>query len=136
ARVAATNEIYSYILLIPFISLYLVWLKRKSLATMLSNSSRSALAPLLVGVLAVVWSWIVALHSAESKHNDYLPIAILAFLALMICGCLFFLGSQLTKAIWFPITFLLLLVPLPSYVMDGIEVFLQHASAGAAYVLF
>jgi exosortase C (VPDSG-CTERM-specific) len=61
---------------------------------------------------------------------------IFAFISLMICGCLLCLGSQLTKAIWFPIGFLFLMVPLPSSVMAGIEVFLQYASAEAAHVLF
>lgn len=136
ARFAWTSELYSHILLIPFLSIYLGWAKRRTLSAVGVPSPGLAAFPLAVGVAVMVAYWIKAGHAWVPNQNDYLSITIFAFLALLTGVLLAFLGRDAVQAMAFPLALLLFAVPLPTFLMGWIEMFFQHASALASHILF
>jgi exosortase C (VPDSG-CTERM-specific) len=135
-RYSLQSEFYSYIPLIPLISLYLIWLKRRSLALDSVPARRFALVPLLAG-LAILAGYGWAMHARwKSGTDDYLALMTLSFLSFLLSGCFVFLGRETLRAIAFPVVFLIFAVPFPGFLQGWIERFLQHSSAEAAYVLF
>src|SRR5438552_17199577 len=58
-RYSLNSELYSHIPLVPCISMYLVWLKRKHLPAGWSTSVRLAMIPAFVGALAIVLYWAI-----------------------------------------------------------------------------
>jgi exosortase C (VPDSG-CTERM-specific) len=133
---AATNELYSYILLIPFISVYLVWLKRKSLPPF-SGAARKPAAVFFVSGLAILGGYELACHSAlKLTGDDYLAFMVSAFFLFFAGGCCLFLGREIMRALAFPIGFLVFMVPMPTFLLNGTEFFLQYGSAFAAELFF
>jgi exosortase C (VPDSG-CTERM-specific) len=135
ARFALHSELYSHILLIPFVSLYLAWLKKNSTPPDSEPDRKLAALPLAAGLLSSVG--FLALHSRlQLAPVDSLAWNTFSFFLLFIgAGCLC-LGRQTLRALAFPLGFLIFLVPFPVIVRDAIESFLQHRSADAAELLF
>lgn len=134
-RYALHSDLFSYVLLIPFISLYLIWPKRSALVAPSRPAWRPALLPLLGG-LGLLTGYTMALRSGwRPKTDDYLAVMTLSFLSILLSGSFIILGSDALRAIAFPVAFLFFMAPFPSAVLNWIESFFQHASADAAYAL-
>jgi exosortase C (VPDSG-CTERM-specific) len=134
-RFALHSDLYSYILLIPFVSLYLAWLKRNELAHDPSPERKLAALPLAAGLLSSLgflalhfWLWLAPV--------DVLAWSTFSFFLWFIGACCLCLGRQNVRALAFPLGFLIFLVPFPGLLQDAIESFLQHCSADAAELLF
>lgn len=130
-RFALHSELFSHVLLIPFISGYLVWLKKDSLRHTSPPVRSRALVPSAAGVLVLIGSWFAA-HIGFVVRHDYLTWTALSLLLLFAGACFFCLGSDTMRAISFPLRFLLFMVPFPGFLVDAIETFLQHSSAVGA----
>jgi exosortase C (VPDSG-CTERM-specific) len=137
-RFAANSSLYSHILLIPFISAYLIRLQSKDfsqIAQTSRNRSRSLATifvilgmGLLVGYrLAAIYGW---------NPADYLSIQSAAALSLFYGGCFLLLDTSRLKRLAFPLAFLAFTIPFPDRVYHAIETFLQFRSADAAHLLF
>lgn len=135
-RFAVNSKLYSHILLIPFISMYLVWLKRQRLPRHSEPDRRLAAFPLAAGTLAIVGYWFAARSAVELTREDYLAWTVFSFVLFFVGVCCLFLGKETLRAIAFPIGFLVFMVPFPAFLRDWIDVFLQHTSAAAAYAMF
>ena len=102
---------YSHGYLIPFISGYLIWLKRKELVELPRTSSSVGLwliiAALLVHVVSI-WT-----HTFFTSG--------FSILVLVLGLCLYLYGTELTKRIAFPIAFLSFMFPLPMRVISAIS---------------
>lgn len=134
-RYAYRSDVYSYILLMPFLAAYLVWQKRRQLAA--SPVSRSGLWPVFAALAAgLLGGYSIARSQGwQISENDSLSIITLAFVCSLVAVCLYVGGAGVTRLLAFPLTMLaLFLPPAPDVVRDGITVFLQHASAEVAYV--
>lgn len=133
ARFAWSSELHSYILLIPLVSLYLVWSSRPQLALVpASEPWRGGAVSFLLAGLALVaayWRFLPQLASA----GDRLAILMLALVCLLYAGSFWFLGIQTLRAVAFPLGFLLFAVPLPDAVVNGMEQALRYGSAEVAY---
>lgn len=132
---AVRSDLFSYILLIPFISAYLVWLKKKTLP---SGTEPAWLWAALLGlcgtaVMLTYWLTAPALWQAEANYLAANIFACLLFFGSVSC---LFLGKQVVRAIMFPVGFLVFMVPFPVFLTDGIETFLQHGSATVAGWMF
>ena len=136
ARYAAASELYSHILLVPFVSVYGIWLCRRQLWPDDHPVRKWALLP-WIGGLGLLLGYSIARHSGfKPAREDYLAVSTLAFL-LLFCGvCCFWLGGKVLRVIAFPLALLSFMVPFPVVVRSWIETFLQHASALAADCLF
>lgn len=131
ARYSFHNDLYSHALLIPLISLYLVWQNRSRLPGSAPPDYRLAVAPLIAG------GALLAIRFTNSLGpEDNLAFTILALVALFWAICALFIGRHTLRAIVFPLGFLVFMAPFPTAVMRWIETALQHSSASAAYLFF
>ncbi len=132
-RFAAGSGLYSHILLMPPVCGYLVWLKRDSLAAGDPPARAWAVVPGAAAAGLLGWR---ALAGAALVADDALALTTGAFVCAVWSVSLLLLGRAAVKALMFPLAMLVFLVPMPVAVRDGVELFLQHASAGAAELLF
>jgi exosortase C (VPDSG-CTERM-specific) len=135
-RYALHSELYSHILLLPFISLYLIWLKRTDLALASEPKPRFAAVPILVGVAALALYWLARHAGWKPSRDDYLAFMVFALLSFFVAGTMLTLGADTLRGIAFPLSFLVFAMPFPTTVLRWIETFLQHGSAEAAQALF
>jgi len=136
ARLSFSSDLFSYIPLIPLISVFLVWTGRRSLPSDFIPSPRLALIPLSAGLLLLAsYGWARSM-GWKPEVSDYLALMTASLILLLAAGCLFVLGKATLRAIAFPAAFLFLAVPIPSQLHAWIEQSLQRASADAADLLF
>lgn len=132
---AFASEFYSYIILIPFISFYLVRMKKNEFeAEYPAHSKFVAFLFMMVGIaLGALY-----LNSLKGKNaeEDSLCFATASFVLLFIGWCFFVFGSRNLLKIAFPLFVLLFMIPLPLAAREGIETFLQHSSAWVAHLFF
>ena len=130
------SEFHSYILLIPFISLYLAWLKRGSLRIRFEPVRKMASVFLAAGILVLLAYWLFLRSRLMLVEDDYLAVMMISFL-LLFCGiCGIFLGKEALRAFSFPLALLGFMVPIPTFAMPSINAFLQNGSAAAAQGFF
>lgn len=134
-QLAAGNDLYSHIPLIPFICLYLVWMRRENLPRLFAPASKQAVFFVAAGFLVIAAYWI-APHNNFVKRENYLAINILAFLLFFTGICCFFLGKIFMRAIAFPMALLIFAIPFPDFLLRWIETFLQHGSVIFAEFFF
>ena len=132
-QLALGSDTYSHILIIPFVSIFLVRTERKGLFHMLERSRSSAAVLFCVGASLGALSWGDPSLFAE---GDWLGLTIFGFLCLIWAGFLFFYGASVFKAGLFPLLFLLLIVPLPGFLLNRFIAWLQVGSAGVAEWIF
>ena len=84
---AAQSSLFSHILLIPFISVYLVWVERASLPQATKPILIRALLPLAsgLGVLAVYWFY--SRDGVASSTADHLTWTTMAFVLMLVALC-------------------------------------------------
>jgi len=134
-QLAVKDDLYSYIPLIPVISIYLVWLQKNKLPR-LSEPARKLAALFFTGGLAAIAGYWFVVRSASLADEDYLALTIFAFLLFFTGVCCLFLGRETSRAIAFPTGLLVFTIPFPVFLRHGIETFLQHGSAAVADGLF
>lgn len=124
-RYAAGTDLHSHILLVPFISAYLIYANRRSLPAPGRRSIAGAAIAGAVGVAALAAG---AAWRESLSENDYLACMALSFVAFVAAGGFVLLGSAWMAAAAFPTAFLLFMIPLP----DAAVSWLEHASALAS----
>jgi len=129
---AATSNLHSYILLVPVISLYLIYDRRDRLPRSYSSSPVLASFPFLVGLAALVSTMIFSTLS----YNDHLTLVALSFVCLLTAGAFSFLGQEWMRAAAFPVFFLIFLIPMPDAMADSLETGSKLASTEAANLFF
>jgi len=133
ALYAAGNDLDSYILLIPFITAYLLHLRHKSLSAAYESSTGWAFIPAAAGLTALASYW---LRHQSLSENDSLSLLALAFVSLLAAGGLLFLGRKWMAGAAFPIGFLFLMVPLPDAAVQWLETASKLASTEIASLFF
>lgn len=136
ARYSLKEEISSHVLIVPLIVAYLVWVKRKDLPPAEGRWSWQAALAALGGAVALGSYWGLSFLGVALNRGDALSLLTLSFVTLLVAGALYFFGPTLMKKAAFPAAFMIFLVPLPSFVVLGLEIFFQRTSAEAANVLF
>jgi exosortase C (VPDSG-CTERM-specific) len=127
AQFTIAKERNTYLILVPFISAYLIRTRRRELQYQFARSTGFAVIPAFVGAIAIICV------ATASLPLDRLSLQVFALFNFLLAAAFFFLGNGFLRQITFPIAFLIFAVPVPSLVGDNIEVFLQHTSAEAAY---
>lgn len=134
-RHAAGTEIHSHILLIPFISAYLLRIKSHELPKVYQPSPGWSLVPLAGGAAAYAASWNLG-NTATLSRNDSLALMALSFVLLLVGGGFLFAGRRWMTVAAFPASLLAFLIPLPDGVLDALETASKLASAEVADVFF
>jgi len=132
ATYARHSDVHSYVLLIPFVTAYLIYIRWKQLSCELSSAWGYALLLTATGTGALLAS----LHFTELGQNDYMTLIALSFVCFAIAGAFLFLGSKWAYSAMFPLFFLVFMVPLPEAAVDFLENASKEASAEVANWLF
>jgi len=131
---AAGSELYSYILLIPFVSAYLLYLRRDQLPKKYVADFPLAIVSLAAGLGVVAFTYSsIGLAPAD---NDRLALLTLSFLCFLVAGGFFFLGRGWMRSAAFPLAYLIFMVPMPDAMADALETASKYASAEVANFLF
>lgn len=133
---AAKSELYSYILLIPFVSAYLIKIKRAQLDPDAPREAQWALVPLIAGAALFGGYRFAVSRGWTPARTDYLAVMTLSFLCFLLSGGFFFLGAKYLRAVAFPVAFAFFCVPFPERMQSWIETVLQHGSADVAAMMF
>ena len=128
-RVALHNDSCTHIPLVPIISALLIYLGRKRIFRDLKYSY------VLGTVILFAGAGFYCLAVTQSQ-SDALSGIIFSFVLLIIGGFIFWFGADSFRKAMFPCLFLLLMVPLPSFILDKIVYLLQKESTAIAYQLF
>jgi exosortase C (VPDSG-CTERM-specific) len=133
---AAGSDLYSYILLIPFVSAYLLYLRRNQLPKDYVVDRPLAIASLAagVGVLAFRY-WLHFVGQSPAKVDD-LALETVSFLCILAAGGFFFFGRVWMQAAAFPLAYLIFMVPMPDSMREALELASKTASAEVANFLF
>lgn len=132
ATYARHSDVHSYVLLIPFVTAYLIYIRWKQLSRELSSAWGYALLLTATGTGALLAS----LHFTELGQNDYMTLTALSFVCFAIAGAFLFLGGKWAYSAMFPLFFLAFMIPLPEVAVDFLENASKEASAEVANWLF
>ncbi|MBI4698725.1 MAG: exosortase/archaeosortase family protein, partial [Nitrospirae bacterium] len=117
---------YTHAYFVLPISLWLTWRKRNQLKELYQNINMQGkvnylgLIAIFFGVLMFVFGW----------RQGYLFILSLSLIPLLFGLISYLYGTNITKALLFPLLYLLLLVPPPLGILDSITLPMRH---GASY---
>jgi exosortase len=132
-RLSLTQDTYSHILLIPFITLALIWMHRGAKTPWTGTSQRAAAALFVAGAALFALAGRLA---SLIPGADPLAFSVLALVLEIWTGVLFFYGAAAFRAYQFPLVFLILIVPLPQALIDEFIELLRNGSATVTHVLF
>ena len=129
---ASQSDLHSHILLVPFISGYLlhIWKGRRT-AYHSSIAGTVAVGGIGIAALAAGIEW-----RGSLSVNDELALMALAYVSFVAADGFLFLGSKWMGARAFPVAFLIFMVPLPDAAVNWLEKASTLASAEAAAMFF
>ena len=132
-RLSFREEQYSHILVIPQISAFLFYLERRRIFSHLATQWPVGFGLLSAGFF---FYWFGQHHSASLSENDRLAMAVFPVVLIWIGGFVLSYGLRAFQAALFPLLFLLLMVPLPDFLLNRVIYWLQIGSAEVTYALF
>lgn len=132
----ANAELHSHVLLVPFISAYLLHIRWHELPKRFSSSPFLAAIAFALGAAAWWMARTAAFRPPAVSQNDHLALLALAFVCCVVAAGFALLGGPWMRAAAFPVFFLLFVVPLPDGVVNALETASKLASAEATMVLF
>jgi exosortase C (VPDSG-CTERM-specific) len=133
---AGGSELYSYILLVPFVSAYLLYLRRDQLPKKYVADLPLSILSLTIGLGVLAFTYWLDLVGQRPSDNDRLVLLTLSFLCCLAAGGFFFLGRDWMRAAAFPLAYLIFMIPMPDAMADALESASKYASAEVANVLF
>lgn len=112
---------YSHAYFILPLSLWLIWRKRSQLKTVYQDTNSDkwnifSLVLLLTGILMFLFGW----------QQEYISVQTFSLIPLLFGLTGFLYGVNISKALSFPILYLLLLVPPPFAIIDSITLPMRH----------
>lgn len=122
----------SHIVLIPFITAFLIFTTRDTVFAKTDWSIALGGVTFVVGLACYFWFGSFGLTTGSWSFSG----ATIAVIALWMGAFLFCYGFNAMRAALFPLLFLLLAVPWPAPVLDRVIYLLQQGSTAIAYQLF
>ncbi|GMW01287.1 MAG: hypothetical protein AMXMBFR84_24240 [Candidatus Hydrogenedentota bacterium] len=116
------DSYYSHGFFVPIISFFFVWRERKKISAIPSTPSPSG----------IVW---IAGASILLLLGDFLGFTVLGHLSIlpMTAGvCIASMGKARTRVLWFPITFLFFMIPIPPSLTQSVALKLKLIAASSA----
>lgn len=127
------SELYSHIILIPFVSAYFIYLKRRTFFSDVKYSFKSGFMIIIMGFLL---TFVGMSQGNTFNQNDYLAIMIFSAITSLIGFFVLFYGLTSFRTAAFPLLFLFFLTPIPSFAVEKIIHLLQVGSTEVTYVFF
>jgi exosortase D (VPLPA-CTERM-specific) len=113
------DDNYGHGFFVPVISLFLIWLKRDTIRALEPRGSWWGLSLILVGV---------ALYGLGELSTLYTFLH-LSFWCVVVGLCWVALGGKILRALSFPLLYLLTMIPLPQFLLQGLSGQLQLVSS-------
>jgi len=132
-RSSLTNDDISYVILIPFLSAWILFTERRKIFLELSTDKELGGGILILGVFTVISS---RLMGGGSLAGLGLTGYILSLVLFWLAGFALFLGRSALKAAHFSLVFLFLMVPPPNILLDRVVYLLQLGSTWITEALF
>jgi exosortase C (VPDSG-CTERM-specific) len=132
ARLALRVDLYSHVLLVPAISIYLVWRRRGRLTGEMGGARWPGAIVGLAGLALLAVSW-KSTGAGPQATFDQLAAEILSFCLLLWGGGFIILGGRMMRECAFPALFLIFITPLPSGMLDALGGALQRGSAEVGF---
>ncbi len=129
----ARSEYYSHIMLIPLVTGYLIYTRRKRVFIDITYSYNPGLLVVLCGFLSFAFG---RYFHDRVDLNDYTSLIVLSAVLFWIGGFLFCYGLQAFRSARFPLLFMVFVIPIPSVVMDNVIYILQVGSTEVTNFLF
>jgi exosortase C (VPDSG-CTERM-specific) len=133
---AAASHLYSYILLIPFVSAYLLYIRRDQLPKKCSVDLPLAIVSLAIGLGTLTFTYWLDFAGRAPAIGDRLTLLTTSFLCCLAAGGFFFFGRTWMRAAAFPLAYLIFMIPMPNAMVDALEQASSTAAAEMANLLF
>ena len=132
-KLSLSQDDSSYLVIIPLISAVLLYLERDGIPS--QTSSDKKLSSIFLSLAAAI---ALVLHYGTGNRGSGLQLSgwILALVLVWSAGFAFLFGKAALRAAYFPFLFLLLVIPIPNFLLDRIILVLQQGSAWITGVLF
>ncbi len=130
---ATRGEYYSHIPLIPIVSIYFLFQKRKKIFTIQEFEWKYGVFLLILGMSLYYWA---NGRRGTLSLNDLSTILTLSSLIFWFGGFIFCYGWRAFHLAIFPILFLLFIVPIPEELMDLVIYYLQVGSTEFTHLFF
>ena len=135
-KYAATSDLHSYALLVPFVSAYLLYVRRDQLPKNYASDVPLTVTFLVAGLAVFAFTHSLNLAGRALSVNSRIVLLTFSFLCCLAAGGSFFLGRPWMRAAAFPLGFLIFMVPMPDAMADALETASKYASAEVANLLF
>jgi exosortase C (VPDSG-CTERM-specific) len=122
--------------LIPFVSAYLLYIRRDQLPKNYVSDIPIGGVCLAVGLGILAVTYRSDFAGMVISNNDRLTFLTLSFLCCLAAGLFFFLGRGWMRAAAFPLAYLIFMVPMPYAMEEALEIASKSAAAEVANVLF
>ena len=136
---ALASDPYSYILLIPFISVFVLYRDQGNLFAGVDADHcliRGATGPVIVLAVSALLAELFTMGAVNLPAEYALSIKVVTIVVVWASIFAVCYGAQILRAASFPLLLLLLMVPIPSHLMDKIVTSMQWGAADATYGLF
>jgi exosortase len=127
------SEYYSHIALIPLVSIYLIYIKRKEIFAKVNYLFVLGIPVLLLGIALFLGG---ILWGAPLDKNNYASLIAFSIFIFINGAFILLYGMQAYRTALFPLLFLIFTVPIPTALMDNIIYFLQAGSTEFVNLLF
>jgi len=132
-QLSSENATDSHILLIPFVTLALVYQSRGSIFSSVRPAVPAGVGLIMVGIGL---AWAGSLHRVSGSRDDSLSLMALALVVLWLGGFLLCYGRDAFRAALFPLLFLAFMIPMPSALLDRATLLLKTGSREVVSGLF
>jgi exosortase C (VPDSG-CTERM-specific) len=132
----AGSQLHSYILLVPFVSAYLLYLRRDKLPKNYRTDLPLAILSATAGLGLLAFTHSLDFAGQAPVNNDRIVLLTLSFLCCVAAGGFFFFGRDWMRSAAFPLAYLIFMVPMPDAMADALEMASKSAAAEVANVLF
>jgi exosortase len=132
-RTSLSNDDSSYLVVIPFISLWIMFIERRNLVFDFSYDGVLCLTLILLACGPALAS---LLAGDASTLDLQLSGYVLSLILFWTAGFALLFGKSALKAFYFPFLFLFLMVPLPKFLLEYVIHLLQAGSAWITGILF
>jgi exosortase len=129
----SNREYYSHIVLIPLVSLYLIFQSRKRIFSEIAYSFKAGIPFLVLG--AAVYLAGLEIESVLN-HNDFASLIALSAVVFLQGAFLLCFGYPAYQEALFPLLFLVFAIPIPGWIMNHSISILQKGSTEFANLLF
>ena len=132
-RLSLSDADASHLIIIPFITLWLLFVERRKIFADVSYDTTLGGAVLFTAICAgLVTRFAIDPSQPDVQLSGY----VLSLVLLWVAGFAFFFGKSAWRAASFPLLFLFLMVPWPAFLLDRVIYALQAGSAWITKVLF